>query len=252
MIPKASIAVFALVASCAPASKQAVTAPAAAQAVLRLLDITPADGSRVDSSTVIMAQLAYHIPDFDPERRYVVSALFAGAGGGLSSRGSEGAEIQTPFGIVTVRLPLETLRKGPSSEPASPLTGVFFLLRRDSVHSVQDTIRLGDQMRIRTGMSRSSVQAQTRTFFYNGAGPARSLSSDLPAILDEYWTYRSHKALAVAYDSTTRWTYGYAYGFGSREHAIERALEHCRAAAARRQIVAPCRTIAADDQHGEL
>lgn len=248
---RAPMLLFLVAVGCAPTAQQQPPSPAARSAVLRILDITPPVGARVDSSSVLVARLAYHIPEFDPDRKYVITALFAQNNGGLSSRGSEDMVVSAPYGLVTIRRPLASSRGMPGVEPAEPLTGVFFLLRQDSVPSAQDTIRLGNQMRVRTAMSRSSVQARSRTFYYNGAGPSRLLSADLVGILEEYWTFRPHRALAVAYESDQRWTYGYAYGFGTSEAAVERALEECKASAARRQITTACQIITSDGQGGD-
>jgi hypothetical protein len=245
---RAPMILLLIVAGCAPAVTQPAAAPTARPAVLRILDITPPIGARVDSSTVLVARLAYHIPDFDPDRSYVITGLFAQLGGQLSSRGNEGVTVGTPFGVATIRLPVAAPREIPVGELASPLTGVFFLLRHDSVPSIQDTVYVGDQTRIRVSGSRASVQARSHTFYYNGAGPSRTHTTDLVGILEEYWTYRNHKALAVAYESDQRWTYGYGFGYPSSEVAVERALEECRASVARRQITAPCRIVASDDE----
>jgi hypothetical protein len=140
---------------------------------------------------------------------------------------------------------MEALWSGIPSKPTSPLTGSFFLLEHDSLPMVEDTLQVGDRMRIRTA-SRSSVRARSRTFYFNGAGPARSLAAGLPDILEEYWTYRPHKALAITYDSSSRWAYGYAHGLPSRDGAVERALD-CRTAAEQRKIDSPCRIVAADE-----
>jgi hypothetical protein len=180
-------------------------------------------------------------------RLYAVG-IQASLEGALFNRRSSHAQIRSPNGIVTVQHSMETLWSGAPNTPTSPLTGIFFLLQHDSVPTVQDTLQIGDRMRVRTVTSRSSVRARSRTFYYNGAGPALSLAAGLPDLLEEYWTYRPHKALAVAYDSPSRWTYGYGYGFPTREGAVGRALEECRAAAERRRIDTPCRLIAADEQ----
>jgi hypothetical protein len=182
---------------------------------------------------------------------YVVSAVFAGAEGGTFNRGGGQAQIRSPTGIVTVRHSMERLWIGDLSRPTRPLTGAFFLLEHDPVPTVADTLQVGAQMRIRTVMNRSSVRARSRTFYFNGAGPARSLGAGLPELLEEYWTYRQHKAFAVAYDTPARWTYGYAYGYESSDRAAERALVQCRASAERRGINAPCRLLVVDDQEVE-
>jgi hypothetical protein len=224
-------------------------APAAAP-VLRLLDITPRDGARVDSGTVIMARLAYHIPDFDSDRIYTVSAVFAGVEGGMFSRGGRHGQIGSPLGIVTVRHALERLWERGANEPAMPLTGSFHLLESGSVPAAVDTLRVEGQTRIRVGRI-STVRARSRTFFFNGTGPTRSMGARFPEVMEEYWVYRLHKALAVAYETASRWTYGYASGYPSPEDAAGRALEECRAAAELREIDAPCRLVVVDDQEPE-
>ncbi len=245
----ALVAFSAALTSCAPAARQSAPAPTPTPtaAVLRLLDISPSDGSRVDSTTVLVARLAYVIPDHDPQRRYLVSAMFAQVDGRLSSVGSQNIPLQAPFGIVTFRGPMQSSHILAPRQPVNPLTGVFFLFRHDSIVGTSDTTRSGNEMRVRTAV-RSTVQARSRTFYFNGSGPARSLAEGLPAVLEEYWTFKSHKALAVAYDSAERWTYGYAFGHRSTDTASQRALEQCKAAAARRQVVAPCQLVAKDDE----
>lgn len=256
LLCSALIALSAALTSCAPAARQPAaqqpaaqqpaTAPTPQAAVLRLLDITPRDGSRVDSSTTMVARLAYVIPDFDPERRYVVSALFAQVGGRLSSIGSQHIALQAPFGIVTVRHPIFDSASAMPSEPVRPVTGVFYLMEQGSTVAIADTVVLGDTMRVLVA-SRSTVHARSRTFFYNGSGPARSLAVGLPALLEEYWTYRPRKALAIAYDSAERWTYGYATGHRSDSAAVARAMTECKTAAARRQVTAPCQLVVSSD-----
>lgn len=242
-------------AGCATAPGPAMSAPAsvvpAAAPVLRLIDITPRDGSPMDSASVLVAKLAYHIPDFDPDRMYVVSAVFVGAEGGTFNRGGGHAQIRSPAGIVTVRHSMERLWSGDLNRPTRPLTGTFFLLEHDPAPSVEDTLHVGDRTRIRTMTNRSTVRARSRTFFFNGSGPVRSYSAGLPDLLEEYWTYRPHKAIAVAYADSGRWTYGYGYGFQTPEGAAERALAECRSAAERRGIEAPCRLLAVDDEERE-
>lgn len=256
-----SILAVGVVTSCAPASgpepptpTPTPTAPAAAPAaapVLRLLDITPRDGAPVDSGTVLVARLAYHLPDFDPERLYMVSAVFAGVEGGMYNRGGGQAQIRSPMGIVTVSHSLESLLSGDLTQPARPLTGSFFLLERDPLPTREDTVQADDRRRIRTVARSSAVRARSRMFYFNGTGPARNLGARFPDLLQEYWTYGPHKALAVAHDTPARWTYGYAHGYPSRDCAAERALQECRAAAERRGIDAPCRLVAVDDQEPE-
>lgn len=247
----ATLTLLSAASACAPATRQQ---PDSQQpngpAALRLVSITPPIGARVDSSTVLVARLAYHIPDFDASRKWVITALFTQPNGSLSSRGGEEHEVTAPYGVVTIRRPLVSSRGIPGPDPASHLTGVFYLLRHDSVPTQQDTIRVGNQMRIRTSMSRSSTQARSRTFYYNGGGPTRILSADLISVLAEYASFRPHKALAVAYDSERRWTYGFGYGFPNSEAAMERALEECQAAAVRRQITAPCQLVPSDATDG--
>lgn len=246
---RALVAFTVALTSCAPAARPpaSVLTPTSTAAVLRLLDVSPTDGSPVDSSTVLVARLAYVIPDYDPARRYHISAMFAQVDGSLSSAGSQNVPLQNPFGIVTVRSPIQSSNRMIPRQPVSPLTGVFYLFRRDSIVGAADTTRSGNEMRVLTAV-RTTVQARTRTFYFNGSGPARSLAVGLPAVLEEYWTFKSHKALAVAYDSAARWAYGYASGHRSTDTASQSALEQCKANAARRQIVAPCQLVAKDDE----
>lgn len=228
-----------------------VSSALAAAPVLRLLDITPRDGARVDSGTVIVARLAYHIPDFDPDRTYAISAVFAGLEGGMFNRGGGQGEIRSPLGVVTVRHSMESLWRTGFSGAARPLTGSFFLLEHNPLLDAEDTIQVGDQMRIRAVRTSAPVRARSRMFFFNGAGPARSMTARFPDVIEEYWTYQPHKALAVAYETPTRWTHGYAYGYPSFGAATRRALEECHEAAERREIDAPCRLVVVDDQEPE-
>jgi hypothetical protein len=216
--------------------------------VLRLIDITPADGSPVDSSTVIVARLAYHIPRFDPDRTYVISAVFAGTEGRMFNRGGGSVELRSPVGIATVRHSLERLWTSVLDPPVTPLTGSFFLVERDSAVVDMGQPPIGPRLPMGTRMAGGPVRARTRTFYFNGAGPARTLAVGILDVLEEYSTYRSHKALAMAYESPGRWTYGYAFGHGSVEEASERALRECGEAAERRDITAPCRLIATDEE----
>lgn len=233
-------------------AKPAPMPPAVASApVLRLLEITPRDGARIDSSAELVATLAYHIPDFDPERAYSVSAVFAIAGGRTYNRGGRDGWLRSQTGIITVRQSLGRLWEGSPSELLTPLTGSFFLLEHDAAPAARDTVSLGDRARLVALTRRSTVRARTRTFHFNGGGPARTLGASIPDLLEEYWTYSSHKAIAVAYDDSVRWTYGYSYGHPSRDAAVARALQGCRTAAEQRGVEAPCRIVAIDEQGAE-
>jgi hypothetical protein len=55
---RAPMILLLIVAGCAPAVSQPTPAPSARPAVLRILDITPPVGARVDSSSVLVARLA--------------------------------------------------------------------------------------------------------------------------------------------------------------------------------------------------
>jgi len=228
------------------------TGPAAVSSApfVRLLNITPADGVQVDSTTVIELTVAYHIPDFDLDRSYRLSAMFAGADGGVFSRRQNSGQLLSPAGVVTVRQPVEALWSGGGNSPATPLTGAVFLFESHPEPLAADTVQQGERMLVRTsGVSR--VRAQTRTFHFNGAGPARNLGGGLPHLLESYWTFRSHKAFAVAFESANRWTYGYAFGFSSPDDAVERALEECRSSAERRGIDASCEVMMVDGDPAE-
>ncbi len=239
------LACTAILTGCATAARQPALAPTSSATVLRLLDISPRDGTRLDSSAVLVARLAYVIPDFDPEQQYVVSTLFAQVGGAMSSVGSEDVPLQAPYGIVTIRRPVKPANSRLPNNPITPLTGVFYLLKQGAAVAAPDTVVDGNLMRV-SGRRQMSVEARSRTFYYNGSGPARSLARGLPAILEEYWTYRSKKALAVAYDSASMWTYGYTFGYPTADAAVAAALEQCKASAVRRKITAPCEIVASD------
>ena len=219
-------------------------------AVVRLLDITPADGVQVDSTTVIELTVAYHIPDFDLDRNYRLSAMFAGADGGVFSRRQNSGQLLEPAGVVTVRQPLEALWSSGGNSPATPLTGTVFLFESHPESLAADTVQQGERMLVRTSRA-SRVRAQTRTFHFNGAGPARSLGGGLPDLLESYWTFRSHKAFATAYESPTRWRYGYSFGFSSTDDAVERALEECRSSAERRGIEVACQVMMVNEDPAE-
>ena len=222
------LVVVAMVAGCAttPSAESARGQDSQAEPstpVLRILDITPTDGTAVDSSTVIEVTVAYHVPDFDPERGYRLSAMFAGEEGGMFSRGPGPALLRSPAGVVTVQQPVGVLWTGDGSRATTPLTGSVFLFEFDLEPVSADTLRQGDRMLVRSsGVNRT--RARTRTFHFNGAGPARTMGGGLPDVLEEYWTFRSHKAFALAYEAPARWTFGYSFGFGSAEDAVERAL----------------------------
>lgn len=241
------IALVAVVAGlgCATAPSREVDSRSGLAPVLRLLEISPDDGSRVDSTTVLTAKLAYHIPEYLPGSRYVVAAVFAGIQGGMFNRGGGHAEIHSPSGIVTLRHSLTSLWSAGPQRPTMPLTGTFFLLQHDGTSTDADTTYLGNSMRVVRVTGPSAVRARSRTFYFNAGGPERSFAAGVPDLLEEYWTYRDHKALAIAQDSSS-WTYGYAWGHSSREGAIERALRECRAAAERRGLKATCQIIAVD------
>jgi hypothetical protein len=54
---------------------------------------------------------------------------------------------------------------------------------------------------------------------------------DFGEVVRHYRTLASKKALALATEANGRWSYGVRFASGSREEAIEEALEGCRARA---------------------
>jgi hypothetical protein len=237
---------------CTPRNLPEPAAPAGAAgpdaAVLRLIDITPRDGAHVDSGTVIVARLAYHIPDFDPNRHYSVGMVFAGAGGRMFSRGGGHSDIHSPIGVVTVRQSMEEFRSSGGPEPETPLTGTFLLFEMDPLPIAAEQQNLTDRRETMVVRRSAAVRVQSRAFYYNGTGPVRSPRRNFPEVIEAYWTYKPHKALAVAYDTQSRWTFGYSFGHASRESAAERALAECRTSAEQREISAPCRLVVVDDE----
>jgi hypothetical protein len=217
--------------------------------VLRLLQLIPEDGARVDATMEITAVLAYHIPHFDPNREYRVAALFAARHGGSFNPTGDGQPIESPVGILTIRQPLAGVIGHGFNEPSPPITGVFYLLDQERGPVQEDTVWVGEFTRIRMGKGRSQARASTRTFFYNGGGPARRLTLCCSVIdlLDEYRSFRPHKAIAMAQDPAGRLAYGYAFGRSTPAEAADGALAQCRTWAEQQGIQAECRLVAVDD-----
>jgi hypothetical protein len=245
-----AVAIAAVFAGCATTPPAPLAPAPAAAPVLRLLEITPSIGLRVDSTTMVVARLAYHIPDYDPAAKWVIMPMFAGMDRVSMNPGITPTEIRSPAGVVTIRQPLKQLWSSQVFRPAQPLTGRFFLMRMDTSGGPTDTVHIGGRVRIRRVAS-APVRAQSRTFFYNGSGPSRSFGGPPTDVLEDYWAYRPHKAFAIAYQSAARWTYGYAFGYDSPEGAIERALQECRASAALRGVDAACHILAVNDAEAE-
>jgi hypothetical protein len=256
-LPRPLVFAVLLVPACGttPGAEPTALAPNAAFEVsptapeLRLLQLTPEDGARVDATTEITAVLAYHIPHFDPDREYRVAALFAGRHGRSFNPTGDGQPLGDPTGILTIRQPLAGVISHGFQEPSPPVTGVFYLLEQERGPPQEDTVWVGELMRVRIGRGRSQARASTRTFFYNGSGPARRLTlcCSVVDLLDEYRSFRPHKAIALAQDPAGRLAYGYAFGRATPAEAADVALAHCRTWAEQREIQAECRLVAVDD-----
>jgi len=96
--------------------------------------------------------------------------------------------------------------------------------------------------------------------YFPGCTPAReivtqpdvSASSDFdryfPAILGDYLSYKTPKAIAVARGPDGRFAFAYRIMAGSRDAAVERAMDECRKRAGWLGIEAPCKLYAVDNE----
>ena len=246
---RAQVLSLLLIAACGPRSPAVQPAPQRPPS-LRLVAITPDVGSRVDSSTTIEATLVYEIPGFDRTRAYFVMPTFVSTTGGAFNRPPDArVRLESAAGAVRIRYPLRMLLR--DGRLASPLTGQFFLL--EGSPTPPDTVfrdsLVGGQTRQLRIRSAGAVRARSRAFFYNGGGPAdeRRGVGSLAAALEEFFTYTTHRAIAIARDSAGAWVSGYAFAHASRDSAMARALTECRERLDRRALAAECAIAAVDD-----
>jgi hypothetical protein len=242
------VAVVAAAGGCATASAGSdASSPGrdGAGAELRILALDPPMGASVGPTTEVTATLAYHIPDYDSTKVYMLSATFAASGRrSLGSGSMSTGRVTSAAGIVTVRETLRVLDGGEDRGLAEPLTGSFHLTAMD-LSEPPDPGAAAGPTRVETVIRRVDFLARSRTFFYNGGGPARMMGDrSLLDLLETYWHLEPHRAMAVALAPDGRWTYGYASAYPDPAAAEERALRECRAGVARRDLDADCRLVA--------
>ena len=200
--------------------------------VVRLLEVSPPIGSRIERDTPFHVRAAYTLPPGDGA--YHASLMFVTDGGGTvstsTSRTPERA-LTGPTGTIELVANAGDLRH----ELAQPLTAVVMLIG-PTAHDAR--------------RSSGPAAARSRAIFYNGAGPSSALRGpSLPFVqaIEEYRTYRGEKALALATDERGRRSWGFAFGFADPASAIERALSECRTRVAQREMDAECRIYARGD-----
>ncbi|HSL71058.1 MAG TPA: hypothetical protein VK864_12505 [Longimicrobiales bacterium] len=241
-----------LLAACTPNRPAAAPAPVRAS-TLRLVDFDPPLGATVDTATEVRATLAYDIPDFRSGAFWIMPAFVNKAGRPYYRGPPPSFELNARTGVITLRVPLRDVMR--DTMHATPLTVFFQLMERSGLERgiraeepavIRDTIIDGRRIRVgRALVQAARVGPTTRAIYYNGGGTV-SRSASLLTMLEEYFTFRSHKAFALAQDSVRLW--GYAYGYRTRAEAVERALQHCTSAVTRRQRTARCEIIAVDNQ----
>ena len=237
--------------------------------VVRLLEVSPPIGSRIERDTPIHVRAAYTLPPGDGA--YHASLMFVTAGGGTvststsTSRTSE-PPLTGPTGTIDLTANAGDLRH----ELAQPLTAVVMLIgptaqdadedtRTISPAEVRERLRVivpdsaADTVKVQVRSVRRSsgpVAARSRAIFYNGAGPSSALrgpSLPFEQAIEEYRTYRAEKALALATDERGRRSWGFAFGYADAASAIERALSECRTRVTQREMDAECRIYARGD-----
>jgi hypothetical protein len=101
---------------------------------------------------------------------------------------------------------------------------------------------------VRRGAGRAA--ARSRAIFYNGPGPTSALRGPpLPfdEAIEEYRSFRGHKAFALARNDAGRRIWGFSFGYSDADGAVARALEECENRVARAELIAACRIHAVND-----
>jgi hypothetical protein len=86
---------------------------------------------------------------------------------------------------------------------------------------------------------------------FNGCAGSNNMdSSKLDKSFEEYKTYNSHKAMAVAMGDDGRYAMGYSYDYSSQNKANERAIKQCNDAndqSSANKVTAKCELYAIDN-----
>jgi len=83
---------------------------------------------------------------------------------------------------------------------------------------------------------------------FNGCAVSNN-SKTLDKSFEEYKTYNSHKAMAVAMDDDGRYAMGYSYDYSSQDKANKRAIKQCNDANDQsvNKVTAKCELYAIDN-----
>jgi hypothetical protein len=235
---------------------------------VRLVEVEPAIGSRIDSASAIRVRAAYRVPSGGGGYRAQLMFLTE-SGSTASVMGAQAQPLTEVEGVIEL-----TAVPGNTRRPlAQPVTAIVMIMPIPDV-AARDTLaggvalpeelrarlrQAGDTLagdstapRVRAVSTSAPVRPlmRSRAIFYNGAGPATgALGPALPfqEVVAEYLTYRGGKALAVAQDSNGRRIWGYSFGYAQQDSADARAIDHCERAVAARSAKATCRLHARGD-----
>ena len=121
-----------LVASgCATGAARPSDPPATAE--VRVISMSPANGSEISNATVIVAELEYQIQNFKPSVHYYVAPLFASAKGegttfNMLDRLADAPQISQPTGTVSIRY--SVARELGSKDLQRPVTLWFYVMEQ--------------------------------------------------------------------------------------------------------------------------
>src|SRR5690606_22378273 len=205
-------------------------------------------GSTIRSNTTVHVRAEYHLPR--EARGHQANLMIMTERDELVSAGALGVLLSSPEGMVE----LSAMTGATRHTLRSPLTGVIMITAspgerlsadtitrlRDVPPEVRDRLRQlrdsaaarSDSVQVRAVVTGAAVPAvaRSRAIFFNGAGPAPGpVGPRLPfdEIMEEYRSYRGHKAFAIAVASSGRRLWGYSFGFSEPDSAIARALREC-------------------------
>jgi len=104
-----------------------------AKAEVRLLSMSPPNGSDISNDTVLLAEIEYSIENFNPGVHYYVAPLFASTKGSgttfnMLDRIADAPKISQPTGTLTVRYPIS--RELKSNNLQRPVTLWFYVMEQ--------------------------------------------------------------------------------------------------------------------------
>ena len=120
-----------VVSGCATGAARPSDPPATAE--VRLISMSPANGSEISNATVIVAELEYTIHNFKPGVHYYVAPLFASTKGAgttfnMLDRIADAPQVSQPRGTVSVRY--SVAREIESKDLQRPVTLWFYVMEQ--------------------------------------------------------------------------------------------------------------------------